>query len=89
MEVAYENLHSLIDMGSVELFNSNPAFPVSYALVQKNDEAFYILSEEGDPQLLINIPFRQPVKLHHLSIRANLDGNSQLRFCTYYSQAIR
>ena len=76
MEPAFENLQSHIEMGSVELFNANPAFPVSYALVQKNDEAFYILSEEGDPQLLLNIPFRQPVKLHHLSFRANLDGNS-------------
>lgn len=77
MEANHQNLLDLLDLPGVECLNAHPGFPIANALIQQNDEVFYIRSDEGsDPQLLITFPFRQPVKLHHLGIRANLDSSA-------------
>lgn len=42
-----------------------------------NDDVFFVKSDESvDHQLLINIPFNQLVKIHHLVIRTNKDESA-------------
>lgn len=79
MEANHQNLLELVDLPRVECLNAHPGFPISNALVQQNDEVFYVRSDEGsDPQLLLTFPFRQAVKLHHLGFRALLDPSAPL-----------
>ena len=84
MEANHQNLLELLDLPRVECLNAHPGFPIENALTQPNDEVFYIRSDEAsDPQLLITFPFRQPIKLHHLGFRANLDSSAPLLIKLY------
>ena len=88
MEANHQNLLEFIDLPRVECLNTHPGFPVTNALMQKNDEVYYVRSDEGsDPQIIMTFPFRQPVKLHHLAVRANLDPSAPVIIKLYINQS--
>ena len=77
VEGAFENLISSIDQSNIECLNICPGTPITNALVQMNDDVFFVKSDESvDHQLLINIPFNELVKVHHLVIRTNKDDSA-------------
>lgn len=59
----------------MEALNYNKSFPPQNALLTKDDS--YLQSDSGDPQLLINIAFNQPVKIHHFVIQGGKDADSR------------
>ena len=48
--------------------NFNKAHPVQHALFETNES--YYLESDADQQIVINLGFTCPIKLHHLAIRA-------------------
>ena len=54
--------------------NFHKSFPPENALTKK--DASYIQSE-ADPQLLINVTFNQPVKIHHFVIKGGKDKDAR------------
>jgi len=66
-------LDSVISVGGAECLNEDPTFPVSNLFEQSKD--LVLKSDESvDHQLLIRIPFNQPVKLGGIKIYADADS---------------
>lgn len=58
-------LDEFIDMAKVECLNQCEAHPVQHAL----EDGDNFLSSDVDPDLLVKVEFRQPVKLSHITIQ--------------------
>ena len=48
--------------------NFSKTHPVQHALFENNDS--YYLESDSDPQIIINLGFTCPIKLHHLILKA-------------------
>jgi len=57
-----------LDQTKLECLNYNKAHPVQHAIFENNDS--YYLESDADAQIIINLGFTCPIKLHHLIIRA-------------------
>lgn len=64
----WDNLEDMIDNNKTECLNEDPSHPLPCALKQNNEYLF--LQSDADPQLLINVTFQGPVRLHHILIQA-------------------
>lgn len=55
-----------VDKSQLECLNSAKDHPIAHALLDTGDKTY--LESDSDAQILINIGFIAPVKLHHLII---------------------
>lgn len=74
--MAQKDLLDAIDFSALECLNEQPSHSAANVLKQgyREDDGLY-LESEADEQLLINVHFNQPVKLHSFSIRGPVDDS--------------
>jgi hypothetical protein len=78
------NLNQLIEENKSECQNADPSTPF-VNLLQCSDS--YTLKSDCDEQLLFNIYFQMPVKIHHLVIRAPALESAPLNMKMYINRA--
>eukprot|EP00743_Colponemidia_sp_Colp-15_P003764 GILK01004060.1.p1 GENE.GILK01004060.1~~GILK01004060.1.p1 ORF type:complete len:193 (+),score=38.75 GILK01004060.1:52-579(+) len=73
---SFVDLVEYVDFQNIECLNQHSQYPLTNALRQKNDDLYLRSDEDSDAQLLIRIPFNQPVKLHTIKVRAPSDDSA-------------
>ena len=71
-QIDYLDLVNYIDKKVLECLNFSKTHTIEHALFEPNDS--YYLESDVDPQIVINIGFTCPIKLHHFTIRGFNDG---------------
>ena len=69
----YGDIGDFMDKRQVECLNENDDHPIANAL-RRGDGTW--LESDCDEQLIVTIPFMQPVKVHSLNIKARADGSA-------------
>lgn len=64
------------DQTKLECLNYTKTHPVHHALFENNET--YFLESDADQQIIINLAFSCPVKIHHLVLRAFKDKTRPL-----------
>mmetsp|Transcript_36113 Transcript_36113/g.32500 ORF Transcript_36113/g.32500 Transcript_36113/m.32500 type:complete len:172 (-) Transcript_36113:140-655(-) len=80
----FEDLTGNIEKTGVEILNMDPKFSAENCIFNRGP--LFIRSEKGDPQLLINISFTGPVKIHHMQIRARDTASRPTSIKVYVNQ---
>lgn len=65
------SINNLIDMNQLDCLNQRKGFPASNMFTDDGN----CLVSDCDEQLLINLPFKQPVKIQSLKIKAPMGFN--------------
>ncbi|KAJ3429486.1 thioredoxin like 1 [Anaeramoeba flamelloides] len=66
------DLITIIDLKNSECLNSEPSQEITNILKEEEDTNF--ITSDTDEQLLVNIQFKQKVKVHSIIVRAEGDG---------------
>ncbi|EGR28456.1 hypothetical protein IMG5_174950 [Ichthyophthirius multifiliis] len=71
----FEDLEPYIDKSKIQCLNQDDKFPLDSALFDKSSNIY--LKSECDQQLVIQLGFNAPVKIHHMNFRVpNIDDSA-------------
>jgi len=83
MPTGFDDLSSLVDKNQGQCLNQSTDHPWTNTLTR--DSSKY-LESDCDPQLLLYIPFNQPVKIHSINVVAPTDGRAPAAIKLYINQ---